>query len=341
MFPFGPELRAALVAMVRKRVPERDIEDIVQAALTEAIQSPHAPSDRESLRRWIFGIAKNKVVDYHRRAGRESYALPEIAAEPAPHVEADLLRWAARHLPDGEENAKTLDWMLREGDGEKLESIAAAEQVPPPRVRQRISRLRRHFRKHWQREVLLLAALGVAVSAVFFFLLREPEPIARDNGDPRAEPIRRGALEKCDAGAWDECIAGLDAAKKLDPAGDARPEVKRARQTAEDARTPEATPPPSPSTTPVQPPAPSALPTTSEVPRPMPTTTLAVPPPMPLDRAESTSSFTQTPQSPSKPSSKALPFKPLPLSPPKAIDTSVSKPEVDSKVAPRPIGKKK
>src|SRR5438094_46768 len=110
---FNPDLRAALVAMVRKRVPEAEVEDIVQSTLAEAIGSPHAPKEDEPLRRWIFGVAKNKVVDYHRRAGRELYEVPEVAGSPAPHDEADLLRWAERHLPDGDENKKTLDWMLR------------------------------------------------------------------------------------------------------------------------------------------------------------------------------------------------------------------------------------
>jgi DNA-directed RNA polymerase specialized sigma24 family protein len=254
--PFGPDLRSALVAMVRKRVPESEVEDIVQSALAEAIGSPHAPTDSESLRRWIFGVAKNKVVDYHRRAGRESFELPDVPGTPAPHVEADLLRWAERNLPEGDENQKTLDWMLREGEGEKLESIAASEKLPPPRVRQRVSRLRRHFKENWQREVALLAALGVIVSGILIFVLRKPtpEPITHEVVDPRAEPVRRVALEKCAEADWKNCIEGLDEAKRLDPAGDARPDVQGARQAARQAEdaakapvpTPEPAPAPSP-----------------------------------------------------------------------------------------------
>jgi DNA-directed RNA polymerase specialized sigma24 family protein len=236
--PFGPDLRAALIAMVRKRVPESEVEDIVQQALAEAIESPHAPPDSESLRRWIFGVAKNKVVDYHRRAGRESFDLPDVEGTPAPHVEADLLRWAERNLPEGSENQKTLDWMLREGEGEKLESIAASEKLPPPRVRQRVSRLRRHFKENWQREVALLAALGVIVSAIVLFVLKKegPEPITHDIVDPRAEPIRRLALENCAKSEWKPCLEGLDEARRLDPAGDTKPEVSRARQAADSAQ---------------------------------------------------------------------------------------------------------
>ena len=251
----GPDLRSALIAMVRKRVPESEVEDIVQQALAEAIESPHAPEDSESLRRWIFGVAKNKVVDYHRRAGRESFDMPDVAGEAAPHVEADLLRWAERNLPEGSENQKTLDWMIREGEGEKLESIAESEKLPPPRVRQRVSRLRRHFKENWQREVALLAALGVIVSAILVYVLRprhEPDVITHDVVDPRAEPMRRAALEKCAANDWQNCLDGLDTAKRLDPAGDDSPEIQKARQAAGDAL--KTAPPPSPSDSATAPP---------------------------------------------------------------------------------------
>lgn len=240
--PFGSDLRAALVAMVRKRVPESEVEDIVQSALAEAIESPNAPKESEALRRWIFGVAKHKVVDYHRRAGRETFDMPEVAGAPAPHAEADLLRWAERNIPGGDENKKTLDWMLREGEGEKLESIAASEKMPAPRVRQRVSRLRRHLKDNWQREVALLAALGVIVTAIVIFVLRkdEPEPITHDPHvvDPRAEGVRKVALERCAASEWKACVEGLDEAKRLDPAGDTAPEVRRAREDAAKALAP-------------------------------------------------------------------------------------------------------
>jgi DNA-directed RNA polymerase specialized sigma24 family protein len=296
--PFGPDLRAALIAMVRKRVPESEVEDIVQQALAEALESPHAPGDSESLRRWIFGVAKNKVVDYHRRAGRESFDLPDVEGLPAPHAEADLLRWAERNLPDGDDNKKTLDWMLREGDGEKLESIAASEKLPPPRVRQRVSRLRRHFKENWQREVALLAALGVVVSAfVFFILKRDPvEPITREVLDPRAEPMRRLALERCAKSEWSSCLEGLDEARRLDPAGDARPDVQNARQAA---RAHEAPPRPNDTASP--------LPTVAP-PSPAPSSSVA---PSPIEKApprKATPKMDATSAPP--PAPKA--FKPLP-----------------------------
>lgn len=270
----GPDLRSALIAMVRKRVPESEVEDIVQATLADAIESPHAPKDSESLRRWIFGVAKNKVVDYHRRAGRETFEMPEVAGKPAPHAEADLLRWAEKHLPPGEENKTTLDWMLREGEGEKLEWIAETEHVPAPRVRQRVSRLRRHLKTHWQKEVALLAALGVLVT-IFVLVLRdkEPEPIANEDL-ARAAELRKLGIERCLAYDWKVCVEKLDEAKRLDPAGDTRPEVRQARENANKTlslppapTTETVTAPPSPTSSA----APTATPTPSFAPWPEPT----------------------------------------------------------------------
>jgi DNA-directed RNA polymerase specialized sigma24 family protein len=266
---FGPDLREALVAMVRRRVPESEVEDIVQSTLADALGSPHAPADSESLRRWVFGVAKNKVVDYHRRAGRETFEMPDVPGRPAPHVEADLLRWAEKHLPPGDENKTTLDWMLREGEGEKLEWIAETESVPAPRVRQRVSRLRRHLKTHWKKEVALLATLGVLITSLLLVLDREKRPVPIANEDiARAEELRKVAFESCTARAWAECVEKLDMAKRLDPAGDTRPEVQRARRDANEA-VQEPTLTPAPTLTP-PPPAPERI-----EPRPIPTESFA------------------------------------------------------------------
>ena len=47
-----PELRAALLRFVARRLNEIDAEDVVQATLTEAFASPKAPAAPEELRRW-------------------------------------------------------------------------------------------------------------------------------------------------------------------------------------------------------------------------------------------------------------------------------------------------
>ena len=119
---------------------------------------------------------------------RESFDLPELAVDAPPHAENDLVRWAERVLPaDAEEPRRTLEWMIREGDGEKLESIAESEQIPGPRLRKRVSRLRRHLRAEWKKEIALLAALGI-VAVLIWLARRGHEPVAH-------EPIRPLPME--------------------------------------------------------------------------------------------------------------------------------------------------
>ncbi len=255
--------RAALLAMVRRRVPPGEADDVVQAALAEAVAAADRPRDPPSLRRWIWGVARHKVADYHRRARREDVGeVPEQATPPSPDAERDLLRWAVGELPPGADAHRTFEWLLREGEGEKLEAIADEERLPPPQVRQRVSRMRRLLRARWAQ----LVAAGLA-ALVVYLVARS----ARSPGDaPRPAPrliegpevtvaVARGrarraeALRACDAAQWRRCLDALDAARALDPAGDEAERVRRARQSARDGLEREV-----PVPAPLAPPSPSA-----------------------------------------------------------------------------------
>ena len=120
-------LRTDLFKMIRGKVPEQDAEDIVQATLIEALSSPTAPKEGEARRKWAFGVAKNKIADYYRRSRRETFEVPEIAGPPPSLEERDMLRWAEEALPANSEAPKTLEWMLREGDGEKIAATSIHE----------------------------------------------------------------------------------------------------------------------------------------------------------------------------------------------------------------------
>ncbi|MEO7111821.1 MAG: sigma-70 family RNA polymerase sigma factor [Polyangiaceae bacterium] len=249
--------RNALCSMVRKRVPERDVEDVVQSTLVEALSSATKPEEPEAMRKWIWGIARNKVADYHRRAKRETFDVPDVGEEANDVAVNDMLRWAMRELPKEQEDRQTLEWLLREGDGEKLEAIAESAKIPAPRIRQRVSRLRRHLRTRWAADLAALAALGIVgiLAIIWWRHTHRDEPIARpDIVQPheltpfeRAADERKRALASCDALAWTDCLDGLDRAKNLDPAGDAAQNVQNARKLATDALNPEQLPTVAPS----------------------------------------------------------------------------------------------
>jgi DNA-directed RNA polymerase specialized sigma24 family protein len=262
-----PKLHRAIVRFVQGRVPRPDVEDVVQATLTDALEAAEAPGSPDQFRRWVFGIARHNVADWFRRARREltSEVLDEVPADSAPHSARELLRWAERELPEGGESPKTLEWMVREAGGDKLETIAAEERIPAPRVRQRVSRLRRHLRSRWLAEVGI-AATVVTAALLFYWRLRAPHapeiagerpsphssqpPDERELRAERGRALRREALARCFEQKWQPCLEGLDRAAELDPAGERTTDVAAARRAAAAARGPVPDPVPS-STAPV------------------------------------------------------------------------------------------
>ncbi|MBK9259677.1 MAG: sigma-70 family RNA polymerase sigma factor [Polyangiaceae bacterium] len=251
-----PELRRFLLDFVKRRVSAADADDIVQTVLCDALVAKNLPSEKEELRKYLLGIARHKVVDAHRRTSREEVGdPPELVANPPPVEEESLLRWAEKQAPTTEEAQKTLSWMAREGEGEKLENIAADERVPAARVRQRVSRMRRWMKERWIAELAAVAALGVLALVLWRILRQTPDGPEIVKPDVTAEPLRNDALERakllraeaiksCDEGAYDRCLKGLDEAKQLDPAGDMAQDVVWARKKANLAREPQPTPAP-------------------------------------------------------------------------------------------------
>ncbi len=298
-------LRAKLVRFVRTRVPEAEAEDIVQTTLTDALASKHAPEAREEIERWLHGIAKNKIVDHFRKHRREvphdGELEDEVVAESAPLGARDLLRWAESELPEGEGADSTLEWMLREADGEKLEHIAAEAKMPAPRVRQRVTRMRKHYRRRWAAQLAAVAAVVVLVLAAIALYTRRISPdheeIVKEVVPQvdHARELRRAGLDDCDHARWQPCVDKLDQARTLDPAGDTAPRIVEARKAAADALARKNAPLPSAVPEPVpqqNAPAPSA------VPGPVPTAAPKV-----------------APKAAPKPTAAPMPAKPVPQQP--------------------------
>jgi DNA-directed RNA polymerase specialized sigma24 family protein len=245
--PLGdPEVRRFLEEFVRRRVPPSDVDDVVQTVLVDALAAERVPGEREELRKWLVGVARHKVADFHRKSGRERPTEPpEQEAPPAPLESRSMVEWAEEQAGRTKDGKKTLEWMAREGEGDKLEHIAADEDLPPARVRQRVSRMRRWMKERWLAELAAVAALAILAFVLYRLMRREPEEAIlpdKPTGAPvepspveRARSLRADALERCDKGEWRPCLDGLDEAKRLDPAGDADPAVQAARARANDA----------------------------------------------------------------------------------------------------------
>jgi DNA-directed RNA polymerase specialized sigma24 family protein len=257
----NPVLHAELKRFLARRLGDTDAEDLVQATLAEALASPNLPVDPEGVRRFVFGIARHKLIDHFRGRGRETSDDDSEAAAPSGDGVGvrDLMRWAERELPPEGDAQRTFEWMLREGDGERLEQIAEEEQIPAPRVRQRVSRLRRYLRARWVAQAAVLG-LGTGLLVLLgYYAFSEPEPgqeIVRESPPlrpeiERARRLRALAFERCAAQDTALCLEQLDRARALDPAGDAEPGVQRARAAAKaspaPAPQPSASPPAIPS----------------------------------------------------------------------------------------------
>jgi RNA polymerase sigma factor (sigma-70 family) len=254
----NPTLLRALAQAIRAKVPASDVEDVVQSTLADALAAAEPPNDPTAFERWLFGIARHKVADYYRRNRRHEVVDSDAVATStnaatAPESARDLLRWVDQELPKEPETTRTLEWMMREASGDRLETIAQEQDVSAPAVRQRVSRLRRFLRERWALE--LAAALGLLVVVTGIFAYRQnharppigPEPVVRLAPLPaeQARKLRETALKACRAGEWKPCLTDLDRAKELDLAGDSASEVQEARIGAARALNPAPAPSPS------------------------------------------------------------------------------------------------
>ncbi len=281
----APELRQLVERFVQRRVPTGDVEDVVQTVFVDALAASNAPSSPEDLRKWLVGITRHKVADFHRRGRRVRHVeLPDELEEPAPSPAAarEWVEWAERKTAGDPDAARTLGWMAREGAGEKLAHIAEDEQLPATQIRQRVSRMRRWMKREWAAELAAVAAI-VLLALVAWRWLREPEPVAGPepeiipDGVPvppleRARLLRGEAVGACAEQQFQECLDKLDEAAGLDPAGDGADDVQALRRQAEQRLAPA----PLPSAVPSALPSPTLEPSAKVPSIPVPTESIPV-----------------------------------------------------------------
>lgn len=174
----APQLRESLRSMVHRRVPRQDADDVLQAVLCDALAAQKVPDDAEEIMRWLMAIAKHKVADFHRRAGRERASSDlEVRSPFDPVEERDLLARVAASEASGSAG-ETLRWAVREWTGVPLSEIALEAELPAEVVRQRVSRLRRRLRAKWL--VAALALLWVGSTARLFGRSEHPASVAEE-----------------------------------------------------------------------------------------------------------------------------------------------------------------
>ena len=89
--------------------------------------------------------------------------------------------------------------------------------------------------KRWRLAVVLPVGLALAAAVALVINAALPEPIPTaipPDISPayRAAAMRADARKSCKLHRWQDCLAELDDAKELDPAGDDTPEIKELRR---------------------------------------------------------------------------------------------------------------
>ncbi len=183
--PVARDAVQGLTALVRRRVPASDVDDVTQTVLCDALAAPALPTEPSELRRFLYVVARNKIADFHRRAHRmptaEAVDLP--AAPPAVEARSLLRRVIDAVSPRDRE---TLQWLVREHDGEQLAEIASEVGLPAPTVRKRVSRLRRALRAQWAYALLAIVVVGAAGASIRH--IASGADVGSITADPAADP---------------------------------------------------------------------------------------------------------------------------------------------------------
>ncbi|RYE95091.1 MAG: hypothetical protein EOO75_00200, partial [Myxococcales bacterium] len=149
-----------LRSVVRRSVPENDVEDVVQSAVCDALRAPRIPERKEELSRWLVTIAKRRAADLHRACRPQDELGPDLAGPEVLPVEwRDLVQRAVDDASTDDYARRTLELSLREVDGEPYATLAHDEETSEVALRQRVSRFRRRMFARW----LAVATFGAAL----------------------------------------------------------------------------------------------------------------------------------------------------------------------------------
>jgi RNA polymerase sigma-70 factor (ECF subfamily) len=136
---YAPMVHGILLA----RVPYSEVSDLLQDVFLQALKRLGTLRDSAAFGPWLAMIARNRAMDFHRRARETEEISEELARAGAPRAEAAEALEAIRALPEA--YRETL--ILRLVEGMSGPEIAARTGLQPDSVRVNLHRGMRLLRE--------------------------------------------------------------------------------------------------------------------------------------------------------------------------------------------------
>jgi DNA-directed RNA polymerase specialized sigma24 family protein len=244
-FLAAPEVREAIAMVLRRRgISAVDAEDLTHDVIVRALRMAGPPQSQDECLLAVKKIARDLAIDAFKvRRGRAKYdAGPHENPDDAPAAGSasaegrhpiDVARQLAvvqREIESGNITARQAATLASDAMDTPHAEIASQMNLAPQTVRNELVAARRTARASWAG--YLATALFASV-ALLLWISRQPGDVAKAPSPQHlAAQQRREALSDCAEQRWKACLAGLDEAARLDPPGDAAPDVVKARADA-------------------------------------------------------------------------------------------------------------
>jgi DNA-binding CsgD family transcriptional regulator len=256
--------------LVRAGLNDADREELTQIICEGLLFMSDPPTDQEGCAKATNDISGKKIAGFRRQGFRRAKVDAGLTDEADNHASQDAREHANGHhaqriavvqeaLTDGtltDRDAQMLA-LKREGltDAQIAEKLGIAKQT----VSNRIAIVRTRMRDKWAKRMATLTALTLTVviliivgwrkreevARLFHLESPAPAPTAPAPTRPQPEPsipvalqeagkLRSEAVDSCGKGDFATCSDRLEAAAKLDPAGDRDPGVRSLRDSVED-----------------------------------------------------------------------------------------------------------
>jgi DNA-directed RNA polymerase specialized sigma24 family protein len=246
-------LRQAMAKVVKGRVRDPDVDDVVQEALLATRYAKNLPSEPKDRRQYALAIARNKAITWYTDKEKDrpdSLSFDTVPRDAADDggiqraIDAQHLEKIAATVTVPERS--TLTCLFRQLMGESLADIAREMNVEYSTLHKRVTTLHGRVR-----------STGIAIAALMLLFVVNrwwarddgrvgggvptpppsmvPQPPEPARGTPqakaRAAQLREEARAQCAAEKWKKCLMSYDVAADLDPEGET-PDIKAAHDKA-------------------------------------------------------------------------------------------------------------